>query len=92
MHTKDRLADELRKAGLEDMAAKAAEGYYDDYLSPLDTPIVTLVSDLGKAGTAPAKVLRVRAMNGDFDATADEAEVWAASPEGQETMTKFYRP
>ena len=91
MHTKDRLAAELRKAGLEDMATKAAEGYYDDFLSPLDTPIVTLVCDLGKADTPEAKALRLRAMNGDFDATDDEASAWAVSPDGLETFGRLIR-
>ena len=35
MHTKDILARELTKAGLSEMAAKAAIGDYHDFLSPL---------------------------------------------------------
>ena len=38
MHTKDILAAALRDAGLPLMAARAAEGYYHDYLSPLPMP------------------------------------------------------
>jgi hypothetical protein len=47
MHTKDILADELMKVGLQDMSLKAREGYYHDFLSPLALPEMQLVDDLG---------------------------------------------
>lgn len=74
MHTKDFLAGELRKAGLEDMAAKAETGYYHDFLSPLATPAIQLASDLAEAGTPAALALRVRHMNGEFDASDEEGD------------------
>ena len=83
MHTKDFLAGELRKAGLHEMAALAAKGHYHDYLSPLDTPELQLLADLERAGTPEAMALRARHLNGEFDASAEESEAWAASPEGQ---------
>lgn len=43
-HTKDILAKELTKAGLEGMAKKASEGYYHDYLSPLAMPCQNYIS------------------------------------------------
>jgi len=92
MHTKDILADALIAAGLPDMAAKARTGWYHDYLSPLDTPAVTLADDLAVAAkyypdNADAILkLRKRHINGDFDATTEESEEWAASEEGQDTM------
>jgi len=46
MHTKDILAEALRQAGLPDMATKAAEGYYHDFLSPLPLPEKQLMHDL----------------------------------------------
>ncbi len=52
MHTKDILADALRDAGLPTMAARAAEGYYHDYLSPLAMPEKMLCDELMSAGTA----------------------------------------
>lgn len=89
MHTTEILAGELEKAGLPEMAAKAREGYYHDYLSPLDTPCLQLASDLKKAGTPAALVLRQRAMNGDFDASKAESDEWAGSPEGQATFRRL---
>jgi len=85
-HTKDILAAELTKAGLPEMAARAATGYYHDFLSPLDTPEIQLADDLARAGTPVAMWLREKVINGDFDASQEEAEAWAASPEGRETM------
>lgn len=46
MHTKDFLAQELRKAGLAKMADKAVTGYYHDYLSPLPDGAMQLERDL----------------------------------------------
>jgi len=86
MHTKDRLAHELEIIGLADMAARAREGYYDDFLSPLAAPIVELVGELAKVRSMQAIGLRQRVINGEFDATQEESDAWAASPEGQATM------
>jgi hypothetical protein len=79
MHTKDILAAELAKAGLPEMAAKAATGYYHDFLSPLDLPSLQLVADLESAGTPEALGLLARHLEGEFDATREEANAWAAS-------------
>ena len=73
MHTKDILAAELSRANLPAMAAKAAKGYYHDYLSPLDFPCQQLVLDLQRVGTAEARGLAARAVNGEFDANEAEA-------------------
>lgn len=86
MHTKDKLAEALRAAGLAEMSVRAAEGYYHDYLSPLATPELQLVADLEEAGTPAAMELRARVVDGEFDATEEEGDEWAASPEGQEAM------
>jgi hypothetical protein len=51
MHTKDILAAALRDAGLPEMAGRAADGYYHDYLSPLATPEKQLLSELTIIGT-----------------------------------------
>lgn len=98
MHTKDLLAQELRKIGLNEMADRAAEGYYHDYLSPLDLPGVELVETLAVAAlTAPKDSvdaimhLRNRVMNGDFDATKEESDDWASSPEGQAAFRMLRR-
>jgi hypothetical protein len=91
MHTKDILAGELTKAELPEMAAKAATGYYHDYLSPLVTPRLQLASDLAKAGTPAALALRARHINGEFDASKQESDDWAVSPEGRVAFNSLVR-
>ena len=96
MHTKDKLAEALRAVGLTEMADKAATGYYHDFLSPLDLPELQLVDDLAEAARARATdrytevmALRHRVINGDFDASKEESDEWAASSEGQETFSRL---
>jgi hypothetical protein len=100
MHTKDFLAQELRAAGLGDMAIRAAQGLYHDYLSPLPFPEMELMQDLQKAArTAPstgldrAAILNLieRHKSGEFDASAEESDAWAASPEGQAAFGQLLR-
>lgn len=95
MHTKDLLAQELDKAGLPEMAKKAAEGYYHDFLSPLPLPEMQLELDLLDAftgGNKEAQELRIRHHNGEFDASIEESDEWATSKEGQETIGNLARP
>ena len=85
-HTAMKLSRALTKAGLLDMAARAATGWYHDYLSPLDLPEMQLLQDLNDAitlGNVAAIALRARHMNGDFDASFAESEAWARSEDGQ---------
>lgn len=85
-HTKDKLADALREAGLNDMADRAATGYYHDFLSPLETPCLQLDRELYKAaqsGNTEAAEVRRRHHNGEFDASIEESDEWAKSPDGQ---------
>lgn len=89
MHTKDKLAAALREIDLQEMADKAAAGYYDDFLSELALPTIELVNDLERVGTGPARQIRKRVIEGEFDSTAQEAEAWAESPEGQETLSQL---
>jgi hypothetical protein len=95
MHTKDILASALREIGLNDMADKAAEGYYHDFLSPLDLPEIVLVNQLNieainntedKKKQHAILALRARVINGDFDASTEESEEWAKSADGQEAF------
>lgn len=94
-HTKDMLADALREIGLNDMADKAATGFYHDFLSPLDLPEMQLINELGAAMSKATDrkdqimALRMRVIDGDFDASAEESEEWAKSAEGQETFKKL---
>lgn len=82
MHSKDKLAEELRAAGLTDMAKRASQGYYHDFLSPLAAPCLQLAEDLANVGTPAALALRSRHINGEFDATAEESAAWSKSAEG----------
>ena len=91
MHTKDYLAQELRAAGLDAMADKAATGYYHDYLSPLDFPELQLDADLIEANTDAAQKLRVRHHGGAFDASKEESDEWAASADGREAAMLLFR-
>lgn len=94
MHTKDFLAQELEKAGLPELAEKARRAEYHDYLSPHDFPSLVLDSDLLKAarrGNKAAAELRARHHNGEFDASKEESDEWAASPEGREAYAMLAR-
>ena len=87
--TRWKLACALIAAELYDMADRAVSGWYDDYASPLDTPTLQLVNDLQQAGTPAAMLVREQVIAGDFDATAEEAEAWAQSPEGREAFASL---
>lgn len=99
MHTKDKLAQALDEVGLFVMAEQARTGYYHDFMSPLDTPELVLLAELRVASEDPMHekqrrnilALRKRVMNGDFDASTEEGEEWAASEEGQEAFRKLTR-
>jgi hypothetical protein len=81
-----------------DMIRRAVDGYYGDFTSPLATPEIQLVEDLKelarqpttgpKAKTALAN-LAGRVIDGEFDATREESDEWAASPEGQAVLAEF---
>jgi hypothetical protein len=92
MHTKDKLALALMESGLHEMAARAATGYYHDFLSPLPLPEMQLAYDLGRVGTPGATALCERVSNGEFDASIEESDAWAASAEGQEAFRGLMRP
>ena len=90
MHTKDILADAMIEAGLPDaMVKRARDGYYHDFLSPLATPELVLAQELAEIGTPKALAVRERLINGDFDASTEESDEWADSPEGQDTFKRL---
>lgn len=94
VHTKDKLARALTDVGLPEMAGLAAQGYYHDYLSPLDLPELTLIGDLEVAASKVRNStaimnLRKRVMNGDFDASKEESDEWAASEEGRDAFRRL---
>lgn len=82
--TSERLARDLENAGLPAvMVERAREGYYDDYKSPLPMPEMQLYQDLKAHGRDD---LAEKVTEGYWDATKEESEAWAASPEGQEVF------
>lgn len=96
MRTRDKLAAELRKvaamaspenaARYEAFAKRAETGEFDDFASTYDCPITQLYLELRAAGF---NKFAVRVANGEFDATKEESDEWAASPEGQEAMAQL---
>ena len=95
MHSKDFLAQELRRAGLDAMAVEAEKGMYHDYLSPLTFPDLQLDADLVEAihaGNEAAKDLRRRHHNGEFDATLEESDEWAESEDGKHAFQMLIDP
>ncbi len=89
--TSQLLANELKAAGLHEMARKAEADYYHDFKSPLDLPELQLESDLRTVGTPAAMALRKRVINGDFDADLAESEAWANSDDGKATFDRLVR-
>jgi hypothetical protein len=74
MTTNERLAQALEKANAPiHMVDRARAGQYNDFESDSATPIINLVRDLRLCGLSE---LAVRAMNGEFDSTKEEAEAW----------------
>lgn len=94
MRTRDKLAAELRKIAerasptnaerYEAFAKRAETGEFDDYATPTDAahicPITQLHSELMAAGFTK---FAARVADGEFDATSEESDEWARSPEGQ---------
>ena len=58
-------------------------GYYDDYKSPLAMPETRLYNDAKAAGL---HAIAAAVLDGEFDATKEESDAWAASPEGQQAF------
>lgn len=100
-HTTAKLAEALSAVpGVpRDMIQRAVDGYYHDYLSPLTFPEMQLVADLRELASLPAtprdsrpllRALADRVVDGEFDASKEEADAWAASSEGQETFRQLH--
>ena len=79
-------------AALREAAAPAAmidaalDGLYDDFRSDHDAPISVLVHHALRCGL---KEIATRAKNGEFDGTKADAQAWAQTPEGMETVAEF---
>lgn len=92
--TTERLALALEAANApKAMVVAARAGCYDDFKSESASPISDLVRDLYAAAreadiTTRSLLLRLaqRAKLGEFDATREEADAWAASQTGEMAM------
>lgn len=97
--TSELLAKELDAVGLTEMAAKARDDRYHDYLSDDAFCSMTLERDLRAARDAcPDKdrasrieAIRQRHLNGDFDADSAESDAWAQSEEGQAAFRSIFK-
>jgi len=74
MHSKDRLADALREAGLPLMAKMAEAGVYTNGLSLHAMPEMALRRDLEDAHSTLASALLSRVYKGEFEATDEELD------------------
>lgn len=87
--TPERLAralTELGDARLEPIIARAREGFYDTFNSPLEDPQRALADDLRFYGH---HTFARRVLSGEFDATMVEADAWANSPAGKSALDSF---
>lgn len=86
--TMHRLARDLEAAGAPpEMVAKASAGYYDDFHpNGSEINMTDLYRDLHNAGLND---LAEMVKQGEWDATKEESDAWAESPEGQETFAEF---
>jgi hypothetical protein len=74
---------------LQPIIEKARSNAYHEFKTELMFPIRQLVEDLNRAGH---KQLAQQAMDGNFDATEEEAREWSRSAEGQATFAELVKP
>jgi len=85
----EKLVAALIEAGAElELLERAKADHFHDYKAESATPCVDLVGALRRAGL---EELAKRAMNGEFDATKEESDEWAASPDGQATFRLLHK-
>ena len=89
MKTKERLAQALHAIGEFELVRRARAGEFDDYECSSVTPKVDLVRALYLLGRDEATALALRVKDGQFDNTKEEADAWAASPEGRKVFGKL---
>jgi hypothetical protein len=94
MRTRDKLAAALREVAAKSrhaekyewFARRAETGEFDDYADTYICPITQLHNELHTAGF---HAFAQRVANGEFDATKEESDEWAASPAGQEALSQL---
>ena len=88
--TTERLAQALEQSGAPASMIEAARaGYYDDFKSPLAMPEMQLLHDARAAGL---ESIAQGVMRGEWDATKEESDDWARSPEGQAVFQELLQP
>jgi hypothetical protein len=94
--TSQKLADALRNAGLFRLADRAMTDEFHDFLSPHATPTMILAQELANIiGTERAQFgiaarnIRQRVIDGDFDASDEEADEWASSNEAHSIFKRL---
>lgn len=86
----EKLAQALEAAGAPDyMVTLAREDHYHDFKSPLAMPEMQLLADAREHGLT---TIAEGVMEGRWDATKEESEAWAASPEGQAIFNELLQP
>lgn len=89
--TSQKLADVLRVAGFEELAVLAEKDAFHDYLSEETFPQMVLADLLAQIAAyseddrmrLAAHHIRMRLIDGEFDASEAESAAWAQSEEGQ---------
>lgn len=86
---------------LPDMARRAREGHFDDFFAPADVADGMEILRLHRELRAHARTMQLSGQrerlrrtlavadavkDGEFDATKEESDRWAASKDGQDTM------
>ena len=91
-----KLVETLRAAGLLTLAMRAEKDEFHDFLSDsampsmdLDRALSAIIEDAGREPVQrmAAHHIRMRHHEGEFDATKEESDEWAASPEGQGALS-----
>lgn len=82
--TSERLARALEEHGAPSfMIVAARAGAYGDFTSQSATPETDLYQQAQKYGLT---MIAEGVLRGEWDATKEESDAWAASPDGQETL------
>jgi|SRR5882672_6640307 len=92
--TSQHLADVLKAAGFNELAARAELDEFHDFHSPhtfpemeLDKALVNIMNTSDSARERDeAYKIRMRHHDGEFDASLKESDEWAESADGQEAF------
>jgi len=89
MNSTEKLVRALIEAGASrQLLARARLDEFNDYRSPHPFP----QRELLKAARAEnLDSIAEGVINGEFDGTQEESEMWAASPDGQEAFRELHR-